>query len=62
MNCGHGPGILASLIAPLGFIFLFTEPRFSFAVYASHDLITIGVMLAVGVVVDLSLASVVPPR
>jgi two-component system sensor histidine kinase KdpD len=49
---GTGPAIFASLAGLLVFDFLFTEPRFSFSMTATHDIINVIVFFLVAVVVS----------
>jgi two-component system sensor histidine kinase KdpD len=49
--CGRAGAAAASVLAVLAFNFLFTEPRFSLNIYDSGNVLTFGVMLAVGLVV-----------
>jgi two-component system sensor histidine kinase KdpD len=49
---GTGPAIFASLAGLLVFDFLFTEPRFSFSMTATHDIINVTVFFLVAVVVS----------
>lgn len=50
--CGRAPAVLASLMSVVAFNFLFTEPRFTLSVHDSGNLLTFGVMLAVGLIVS----------
>ncbi|MFB3925874.1 MAG: DUF4118 domain-containing protein [Syntrophales bacterium] len=49
---GTGPALFASLSGLLIFDFLFTEPRFSFSMSATHDIINVIVFFLVAVVVS----------
>ena len=49
---GTGPALFASLTGLLVFDFLFTQPRFSFAMSATHDIINVTVFFFVAVVVS----------
>jgi two-component system sensor histidine kinase KdpD len=46
--CGIGPALVAALVSVAAFNFLFTEPRFSFAVADPTDVVALLVMLIVG--------------
>jgi len=49
---GTVPALFASLAGLLAFDFLFTEPRFSFSMSATHDIINVAVFFLVAVVVS----------
>jgi two-component system sensor histidine kinase KdpD len=44
------PALFAVLISALAYNFFFTEPRYSFAMYHTDDLLTVGFLLAMGLI------------
>jgi two-component system sensor histidine kinase KdpD len=51
-SCGRGPSLLVSCLSVLSFDFFFTQPRFSFTMEETQDIVTFIVMLLVALTIS----------